>query len=180
MAKGKPRKLKVFQAQMGFYDTVVAAPNRAAALRAWGTRQDLFASGQATPVDEPEVIEAARAHPEVPLRRAVGSTAPFGLEAGLPEVPDGPKKAKAARASKPKPDKPRKPPPDRSTLDAAEAALRELDAARKREMEALRRRQEALEAEMSAAQTAYVRAREAAHSLVAKSRKAYRQAGGRD
>ena len=41
------RKLKVFQAQFGFYDTVVAAPSRAAALRAWGTHQNLFASGEA-------------------------------------------------------------------------------------------------------------------------------------
>jgi len=37
------RKLKVFQAQLGFYDTVVAVPGRAAALRAWGVHQDLFA-----------------------------------------------------------------------------------------------------------------------------------------
>ena len=42
------RKLKVFQAQFGFYDTIVAAPSQAAALRAWGVNQNLFASGEAT------------------------------------------------------------------------------------------------------------------------------------
>jgi len=36
------RKLKVFQAQFGFFDTVVAAPSRAAALRAWGARQKIY------------------------------------------------------------------------------------------------------------------------------------------
>jgi hypothetical protein len=37
---------KVFQAQFGFYDTVVAAPSQVAALRAWGIHQNLFAGGQ--------------------------------------------------------------------------------------------------------------------------------------
>jgi hypothetical protein len=32
-------KLKVFQAQFGFYDTVVTAPSQAAALCAWGVSQ---------------------------------------------------------------------------------------------------------------------------------------------
>ena len=35
-------KLKVSQAQFGFFDTVVAAPSQAAALRAWGVNQNLF------------------------------------------------------------------------------------------------------------------------------------------
>ena len=87
------RKLKVFQAQFGFYDTVVAAPSRAAALRAWGTRQDLFASGDATETSDAAAIAAATAQPETPLRRAVGSTDPFALEpTNLPKVPDAPKK----------------------------------------------------------------------------------------
>ena len=83
-----PRKLKVFQAQIGFYDTVVAASSQPAALRAWGMRQDLFASGHAKLAEDPQAIEAARAHPETPLKRAVGSTDAFALEAAhLPDVP---------------------------------------------------------------------------------------------
>jgi hypothetical protein len=90
------RKLKVFQAQIGFYDTVVAAPSRAAALRAWGTRQDLFASGEARETADPAAIAAATAQPETPRRRAVGSTDPLALEpTSLPKVPDAPKKAAA-------------------------------------------------------------------------------------
>ncbi len=54
------RKLKVFQAQMGFYDTVVAASSQAAALRAWGTRQNLFASGDAALTTEASAVAAAQ------------------------------------------------------------------------------------------------------------------------
>ena len=42
------RKLKVFQAQFGFYDTIVAAPSQAAALRACG-----FTAGEQVLVDAP-------------------------------------------------------------------------------------------------------------------------------
>jgi hypothetical protein len=80
LAKPKGRKLKVFQAQFGFYDTVVAAPSQAAALRAWGTRQNLFASGDAKVVTDEAAVAAATAQPETPLRRAIGSTDPFVLE----------------------------------------------------------------------------------------------------
>ena len=47
MPKTPTRKLKVFQAQFGFFDTVLAAPSQAAALRAWGTHRNLFATGHA-------------------------------------------------------------------------------------------------------------------------------------
>lgn len=124
MAKPKARKLKVFQAQFGFYDTVVAAPSRSAALRAWGTRQNLFASGEAKLTTDEAAIAAATAHPEIPLRRAGGSADPFALEPiSLPKVPDAPTRAKGK--VEPKPAKtpasraPPKPPADRSKLDAA-------------------------------------------------------------
>lgn len=38
-------RLKVFRAQMGFFDSVIAAPSQKAALEAWGARQDLFHEG---------------------------------------------------------------------------------------------------------------------------------------
>ncbi len=44
-----PARLKAFQAPLGFFDTVVAAPSQGAALKAWGSRQNLFRDGQAKP-----------------------------------------------------------------------------------------------------------------------------------
>ena len=121
MAKTKGRKLKVFQAQFGFYDSVVAAPSQAAALRAWGTHQNLFANGEAKVTTDEAAVAAATAQPETPLRRAVGSTDAFELEpTGVPKVPDAPKKAPTKLAAKSKPKTPAKPPADRSKLDAAE------------------------------------------------------------
>jgi len=175
------RKLKVFQAQFGFYDTVVAAASQAAALRAWGTHQNLFASGEAKITTDEAAAAAALEHPHTPLRRAVGSTDPFQLEpASLPKVPDAPKRAAAKPSVKPKPERPSNPPADRTGLDAAEAALHRLDEARKREEADLRRRQEALDDAKSVAQAAYVEGRRAATAAVVEARKAYHSAGGEE
>jgi hypothetical protein len=181
VAKAARKRLKVFQAQLGFYDTVVAAPSQAAALRAWGVHQNLFASGEAKVTEDPQAVKAALAHPETPLMRAVGSKDDFALKAAsLPEVPDAPKVRKAKPAAKPKPAEPARPRADRSALDAAERALRKLDEARKREEAAFRSRQDRLDAEAQAAQAAYVDHRKAATSDVVEARKAYREAGGVD
>ena len=182
MAKAPTRKLKVFQAQFGFFDTVIAVPSQAAALRAWGTDRNLFATGYAKPATDEAAIAAALAHPETLLRRPVGSNEPFTVEAtGLPKIPDVPKSAsKRATAPKPKPEPVRRPPADRSRLDAAEAALRELDDGRKREEADLRRQQEELDAKRTAAQEAYVEARKRATAAVVAARQAYRKAGGTD
>ena len=181
MAKAAGKRLKVFQTQFGFYDTVVAAPSQAAALRAWGVHQNLFASGEAKITGDARAVKAALAHPETPLMRAVGSKDAFALEAArLPDVPDAPKarKPKAEAGAKTKPTAPAKPPADRSALDAAEGALRKLDEARKREEAALRSRQAKLDDEVHAAQAAYVTERKAATSQIVQARQAYRQAGG--
>ncbi len=173
----KPR-LKVFQAQLGFYDSVVAAPSQTAALRAWGIHQNLFATGDASVTTDPAAVTAALAHPEVPLRRAVGSGAPFEVEStSLPAVPDAPKRR--ARTP-PRPQEAPPPPADRSKLNKAEAALHTLDQRRTREEAAFRREEEELEKRRSAAQAAYGAARKAATVEIAKAREAYRKAGGRD
>jgi type IV secretory pathway VirB10-like protein len=178
LAKAPKPRLKVFQAQFGFYDTVVAAPNQAAALRAWGIHQNLFAGGQARITEDPQAVEAALAHPETPLKRAVGSTEPFALEAtSLPKVPDIPKPKPAAKSA---PAAPPRPPADRTALDGAEGQLQKLDEDRKREEAQFRRRQEDLDRERDAAQAAYVEGRRAATSAVVAARQAYRQAGGKD
>jgi hypothetical protein len=181
LAKAPGRRLKVFQAQFGFYDTVVAASSQAAALRAWGTHQNLFASGEATVATDEAAIAAATAHPETPLRRAVGSTDAFALEpSSLPKVPDAPKKAVVEPAAKAKPAAPPKAQPSRSELDAAESALAAIDEQRKHEEASFRQEEEALEARRSAAQAAYVEARKAATAKIVDARTAYRKAGGGD
>src|ERR1700761_236263 len=181
MAKPAARRLKVFQAQLGFYDTVVAAPSQAAALRAWGMHQNLFADGQARVTDDPQAVKAALAHPEIPLKRAVGSNDPFGLEANLPKVPAGAKRTATSKlAPKPAPEPPPKPAADRSAIDAAEAALKKVDDARKKEEARLDREQEELDAKVAKAQSNYVSNRKAASGAVVEARKAYRDAGGTD
>lgn len=182
MAKARARKLKVFQAQIGFYDTVVAVPSQAAALRAWGTRQNLFDSGEARLATDEAAIKAALAHPDEPLRRAVGSNDAFALKpTSLPKVPDAPKPAAKSKTKARLAQPVRQPAPaDRSKLDAAEAALRDVDEGRKAEEAALEREAEALEQKRSAAQDAYVAARKKATAAVVAARTAYRQAGGVD
>ena len=171
MAKSGGRQLKVFQAQLGFFETVVAAPSQAAALRAWGVHQNLFADGQARVTDDPQAIQAALAHPQVPLKRAVGSKDPFALEpVSLPRMPDPPKQAKAAA--------PPRPPADRSALDTAEEALRGLDDDRRAEEATFRQRQDALDADRKTAQAAYVKRHDAVSRALVDARTAYRKAGG--
>src|ERR1700761_4096261 len=156
LPKTATRKLKVFQAQFGFFDTVLAAPSYAAALRAWGTHRNLFATGHAKVATDEAAIAAALEHPGTPLRRAVGSNEPFALEpTSLPKLPDTPKATPASTRpppskAKPKAEPVRRPLADRSRLDAAEAALGELDDRRKREEADLRRQQEELDAKRTA------------------------------
>jgi hypothetical protein len=186
LPKTPTRKLKVFQAQFGFFDTVLAAPSQAAALRAWGTHRNLFATGHAKVATDEAAIAAALEHPGTLLRRAVGSNEPFALEpTSLPKIPDTPKATPASTRplpskAKPKAEPVRRPPADRSKLDAAEAALGELDDRRKREEADLRRQQEELDAKRTAAQQRYVDARKEATTAVVAAREAYRKAGGTD
>ncbi len=177
------RKLKVYQAPFGFHESVVAASSQAAALRAWGSHQNLFADGSAKVATDEAAIAAALAHPETPLRRAVGSSDPFQLEAkSLPKVPRAEKaptaKPKAETPAK-KPAKPEPPPTDRTPLDQAEKRLRDLADKRRREEDRFKRRLEDLQAEQADAQRSYVEERKAADAAVETAREAYRKAGGR-
>jgi hypothetical protein len=124
-------------------------------------------------------VAAATAHPETPLRRAVGSREPFVLEpTSLPSVPDAPTPRATKAAPKPKPPPPARPRADRSKLDAAEKALSDLDDDRKREEADLRQEAEDLDRRRVAAQAAYVEVRRAAAAEVVNARTAYRKAGG--
>jgi hypothetical protein len=170
MSKSPKRRLKVFQAQFGFHDTVVAAPGQAQALRIWGTRQNLFAEGLAKPAQDADAIAAALDRSGEVLRRPVGSKAAFAVApGGLPRAPKAPRDVKG-----------RAKPADRTALTAAEAVLRKLDEGRRREEADLRARRERLEADVAEAKAAYAAARKASRAKVATARAAYRKAGGRD
>ncbi len=49
-------QLKVFAARLGFFETLVAAPSRKAALQAWGAHQDLFKDGTAAATADPAAV----------------------------------------------------------------------------------------------------------------------------
>jgi type IV secretory pathway VirB10-like protein len=177
----KTRKLKVFQAHFGFYDTIVAAPSQAAAMQAWGLHRNVFADGQAKLTTDEAAVAAANAYPGTVLKRPVGSDGPFEVEpSSLPELPDTPPGKATRRDGKPAASKAPPPPPDRSMLSKAEAALRAVDERRKAEEAEFDERQAALDAEMAAAEASHVEARRLAQAKVAEALKAYRKAGGRD
>jgi hypothetical protein len=69
---------------------------------------------------------------------------------------------------------------NRSRLDAAEAALRELEDKRKREEADFRRQLKELGAKQTEAQQAYVDSRKRTTAAVVAARQAYRKAGGTD
>jgi hypothetical protein len=158
--------LKVYFARLGFYESVVAAPNQGAALKAWGVHQDLFAAGEADEADGADA-RAALAHPGVPLKRAIGSRGDFSLD------PDPPKVAGDA------PSKPARSAPDRSALDAAEARLEHVEDECARGEADFYRRREALEAEEAAARHRWAEARKEAQAEVQRERRAYLKSGGK-
>ncbi|MBV8682681.1 MAG: hypothetical protein JO111_07395 [Caulobacteraceae bacterium] len=173
-------RMKVYQASFGFHESVVAAPNQKAALEAWGARQNLFAEGLARVTDDDAATKAALAHPGQPLRRPLGATGAFSLDPSeLPKVPMQTRPTPRKRgASTAKVAKPPRDPPDRGRLDAAEAALRAVQAKRRAAEDAFRARLHALEQERSAAMTDLDAKLAAAKAEVDDARRAYREARG--
>jgi chromatin segregation and condensation protein Rec8/ScpA/Scc1 (kleisin family) len=158
-----PRKLKVFRTPIGFHDAYVAAPSRKAALAAWGSDADLFARGVADEVTDPKLMKEPLAHPGEVIRLSRGD-----LPAHLKALP----KRKRAKAAEPEPRaKPRKPkpPPKRDKVDAAEAAVRQLQARHAKETQALERKLEALQQTQARELASVSRRRDTA-------REAYREA----
>ena len=117
-AKDEPRrqKLKVFRTPIGFHDAYVAAPSQKAALEAWGSVSNLFASGAAEQVTEPELIAVPLARPGEVIKVLRGSkaeqVAALGAAGKKPARKAAPAKAKA------------KPPkPSRAAIEEAEEEL---------------------------------------------------------
>jgi hypothetical protein len=105
-------RLKVFRWSDGFHAFSVAATSRPKALEAWGSRQDLFASGLAEEIREGEDYEAALARP--------GEVVERGLVIDVAEIKPKPRSRTARKSAA---DAAR-----RRRVEAAEARLAEIDA----------------------------------------------------
>ena len=164
MAKAT-RKLKVFQTRIGFFDYVVAVPSQAAALRAWGLHQNVFAAGAASAVTDPEIIGLARDQPGVKLRRAIGSSAAFSSEPARPELPDEPP--------------PSKKPPDRRALRDAEHRLSQIKGEQTRAQAAFARRRRGLAAEEAKSAKSFEKRLAEATARVEQEAAVFKKVGGK-
>lgn len=111
-------KLKVFRTSSGFHDSYVAAPSRAAALRAWGANTDLFAMGAAEQVTDSKLMDEPLADPGTIVKRSRGSAGEHLSAAGKPKTRKAGAQAPARKA---------KPPPSRAKLDEADRQLTEAE-----------------------------------------------------
>ncbi len=166
----KARKPKVYGAEIdGLNEWLVAAPNRPAALEAFGVNQDLFAQDMAWEEKDPGKVEAALAAPGQPLRRAKGSKAPFAPATGAADWSSAePKGAKREPKA-----------PDRRPLDRAEAELKRTQdrhAEAVQDIAAERRRLDAREADEA---KDYEDSLAKAKAAVDAAKDAFRDAGGR-
>lgn len=111
------RKLKVFRTAIGFHDAYIAVPSQKAALKAWGSERNLFATGAAEEVTEGKPVAAALAEPGKLIKIARGTT-----DQHLAALP---KKAmpRSAKVAAPRPARPKVPRPSRAELDRAEKAI---------------------------------------------------------
>ena len=94
------RQLKVFRTHLGFYDLIVAAPSKKAALEAWGASPHLFTQGFAAETTEPKLVEAAEKKPGVVLKRQFGSTGDFLESVEACRIPKASTEEAAARRAR--------------------------------------------------------------------------------
>ena len=175
MAKPKrSAKLKVFRTPIGFHDAYVAAPSQKAALEAWGTDTNLFASGAAEQVTDTELTKVPLENPGQVVKVLRG-TRTEQLAALAKQKP--PKRKAAPKAEiMPKPAKKRPPRPSRAPLEKAEAALEKLENRQERERAALERQLKELERRRSERQRRHERERDKARSTLHDAREAYETA----
>lgn len=158
-----PAKLKLFRTVTGFHDAYVAAPSRAAALRAWGATTDLFAMDAAEQVNDPQLMAQALSRPGEVIKRPRGSDHEHLAAASHAT------KAKAKPESTSTPALKPKPRPSRAKLDKAEQRLEQADASHATEMLALeaekaelRRREDAARRDFDAKRSKLDKARQSA------------------
>jgi hypothetical protein len=70
-------RIKVFTANLGFYETAVAARSQKMALAHWGVSRDLFREGTAKETHDPKAGDAAMRKVGMVVRRPIGSSGPF-------------------------------------------------------------------------------------------------------
>ena len=129
----------------GFHDAYVAAPSRAAALRAWGATTDLFAMDAAQQVTDPKLTAEPLARPGEVIKRVRASDEEHLAAAG----PATKHKVSARSIRKPKPR------PSRVNLEKTERRLEDAEADRAQEIEAFEREKGALRKREDAARRAF-------------------------
>jgi len=188
----KSPKLKVFRTPIGFHDAYIAAPSQKAALEAWGSDKDLFSSGAAERIDDPELMREPLANPGKVIRKLRGTMAEH--MAALPKDSPAPRrktapsedsedtaatrKAKSAPKLPPKskpPPKP-KPRPDRAALTSAEAELSDAEARQEEQRVVLAKRQAELDCERRKLEADQARERERLDRKVDAAREKYDRA----
>ena len=172
-----PRKLKVFRTSTGFHDAYVAAPNRKAALAAWGADADLFARGVAEEVTDPKLTAAPLERPGELIKLSRGDLATHMKALG-------PRKRRPVKAKPEEPEevtKPRKakPPPKRDKVDAAEAALRQLHERHAREAKAIEAKRDEVERQLAELRARQDREAGKLERKRDEAREAYREALGK-
>jgi hypothetical protein len=144
-------KLKVFTWSDGFHAFTVAASSRPKALDAWGSKQDLFATGLASQLTGGADYEAALASPGDVITR--GLAIDVGkIGKAKPTKSSGPSKAKRAR------------------IEKLQAALADLDETHQSAIADLDARQAALETEKRRLETEHERSRKALAADLKKAR----------
>ncbi|WP_312082784.1 hypothetical protein [Brevundimonas sp.] len=134
-------KLKVFTWSDGFHAFTVATTSRPKALEAWGSRQDLFATGLARPLTGGPDYDAALAVPGEVVAR--GLAIDVGKIGKVKRVKTrGPSKAKAAR------------------IEKLDAALADLDQRHQAALADFETRQAALDAARQEAEARYAAERQ--------------------
>lgn len=121
---GRRAPFKVFRTPIGFHDAYIAASSRKAALEAWGASKDLFASGSAELVTDPDLTALPLAQPGKVIKLARGSLTEH-LEAGGEKTVKVGSHAKTSRQVTP-PSRcaaASKPRPSRHRIDLVEAEL---------------------------------------------------------
>lgn len=145
-------RLKVFTWSDGFHAFTVATSSRPKALEAWGSKQDLFATGLASELSGGPDYDAALASPGDVIER--GLTIDIGKITKAPK----PKKAKGPTAAQ------------RAKVDALESRLEKLDTDHAEAVAEL----DAAEAEIQRRRAALERDHDKARSKVASDLKAAR------
>ncbi|GAA0196542.1 hypothetical protein GCM10010203_54460 [Actinomadura yumaensis] len=137
------KRLKVFTWSDGFHAFTVAVSSRPKALEAWGSKQDLFATGLASELSGGPDYEAALAAPGQVIERGLAIDVGKISKAARPKKAAGPSKARRAR------------------IERLEAELETLDADHRQAMADLADRLKALEDEQAERERTHAKRRKA-------------------